>query len=401
MDNSSTTSGPGSANPVVPNCLGCVQKYTFLGYYDNAGKSTIPTSIDITDGTVNSCNSGTTVTIDNSNSGLWVPITGPDGNIMAEIYANTNLLGTVTSSFYKNSGAIRNKNGTHYLDRNITITPQNPPSPSLPVKIRLYISKAEFDALDADGLSGVSAITDLKILKNNDACINGISAATTLIIPNYKEAHGSNGYVLQADSITGFSSFYFASSNLVLPVRLLTFTGSLQNDNSVLLTWKTENEINTSHFIVERSIDGSNFNNIGRVAANGNSNIMLDYALTDNDAVNQQSLVLYYRLRMVDIDGKFTYSSIITIKLSDITTSASVFPNPAKNETTISITSATGTKIQWQLIDNTGRIFINKNVILRDGVNNITVDLSKYSTGTYFIKLSGENINEILKLQKQ
>jgi hypothetical protein len=105
MDNSSTTSGPGSANPVVPNCAGCVQKYTFLGYYHNSGtnRSTIPGSIDITSGTANTLKSGTTVTIDASNNTLWVPITGPDGNIMAEIKANGNNLGTITSTFY-NSG---------------------------------------------------------------------------------------------------------------------------------------------------------------------------------------------------------------------------------------------------------------------------------------------------------
>src|SRR5678815_4918039 len=68
MDNSSTTSGPGSANPVVPSCAGCVQKYTFLGYYDVSGKSSIPTSIDVTDAAVNTCNTGTTITIDNTNN---------------------------------------------------------------------------------------------------------------------------------------------------------------------------------------------------------------------------------------------------------------------------------------------------------------------------------------------
>jgi PQQ-dependent dehydrogenase (s-GDH family) len=400
MDNSSTTSGPGSANPVVPNCLGCVQKYTFLGYYDNAGKSSIPTSIDVTDGTVNSCNTGTTITINSDNSNLWVPITGPDGNIMAEIYPNGNILGTVTSSFYKNSGAIRNKNGTHYLDRNMTITPQF--QPATPVKIRLYMSKTEFDALDADGLSGVGAISDLKILKNTDACSNAISAATTLITPTYAEAHGANGYMLQGD-IPGFSSFYFASSNVILPLQLLTFTGSLQSNSDVLLNWKTENEINTSHFIIERSLDGSNFASIGRVAAIGNSNNTTNsYVFTDNDAANQQSLLLYYRLRMVDADGRFTYSSVITIRFADITaTSASVFPNPARNEATLSVSSASDMKIQWQLLDNTGRILINKNVMLKDGVNNITINLSHFSSGTYFIKLSGDNINQIVKLQKQ
>src|SRR6266480_3124907 len=123
----------------------CAEIY-LLGYADAGGKSTIPTSIDVTDGTVNTCNTGTTITIDATNSNYWVPITGPDGNIMAEIYANGNNLGTVTSFFYTNSGAIRIKSGKPYLDRNITITPQNQPSSA--VKIRLYISKAEFDALD-------------------------------------------------------------------------------------------------------------------------------------------------------------------------------------------------------------------------------------------------------------
>src|SRR6185436_2948247 len=113
--------------------------------YDNGGKSTIPTSIDVTNAAVNTCNTGTTVTIDNTNNMLWVPITGPDGNIMAEIYANGNNLGTVTSSFYKNSGSIRVANTTHYLDRNMTITPETHPSST--VKIRLYLSKAELDAL--------------------------------------------------------------------------------------------------------------------------------------------------------------------------------------------------------------------------------------------------------------
>jgi hypothetical protein len=107
MDRSTTTSGPSAQWPVIPACLGCVQKYTFLGYRDNGGKSTIPKSIDVTTGTTNTIVQGTTVTIDATNNTLWVPITGPDGNIMAEINAMGQNLGAVTSAFYKNSGAIR------------------------------------------------------------------------------------------------------------------------------------------------------------------------------------------------------------------------------------------------------------------------------------------------------
>ncbi|MBK6633308.1 MAG: PQQ-dependent sugar dehydrogenase [Chitinophagaceae bacterium] len=171
MDNNSATSGPGVGNPTVAACPGCVVKYSFLGYNDAAGLSTIPKTIPVTDGAVNTCNPGTTVTIDGSNNFIWVPITGPDGNIMAEIHAMGQSLGAVTSSFYKNSGAIRVKGGVHYLDRNITITPAVT-SFATPVKVRLYISKAEFDALAADPLSGLGSILQLKVIKITIHCLS-------------------------------------------------------------------------------------------------------------------------------------------------------------------------------------------------------------------------------------
>ena len=190
-DEGTSATGPGGNSPAatVPNCTNCIIKYTFLGYADANGKSTIPDAIDVIPMQsipVNTVDSATTVTIDNTNNMLWVPITGPDGNILAEIYANGNNLGTVHSAFYKHSGSIRIKGGIHYLDRNITITPQTQPSST--VKIRLYISKAEYDALDADGASGISAITDLKILKNEDVCSASIASSTTLVNPTVSRA---------------------------------------------------------------------------------------------------------------------------------------------------------------------------------------------------------------------
>jgi len=400
MDNSSTTSGPGSANPVVPNCAGCVQKYTFLGYYDNSGKSTIPTSIDVTDGTVNSCNTGTTVTIDNTNNSLWVPITGPDGNIMAEIYANGNNLGTITSSFYKNSGAIRIANATHYLDRNITITPQT--QPSSPVKIRLYISKVELDDLIADAGSGVFSISNLQILKNNDPCSSTVIEATTAIPPTFAEAHGGNGYMLQGD-ITSFSSFYFASSNFTLPLDLISFTGHLQNDNSVLLNWKTENEFNTSHFEVERSTDGIRFTGIGNVNANGRNNAggSFNYSLTDNDAVNQSSQRLHYRLKMVDIDGRFKYSNIVSVTMPFITGKMSVSPIPVVNEMKVSIAAPTDGNVQWKLIDNVGRIIMKGTEhVKKGGGNSFSINMNRLPAGTYNLTATGAGIDQKVKLQK-
>ncbi len=398
MDRSTSTSGPSALNPVVPACAGCLQKYTFLGYADVAGKSSIPTSIDVTSGTVNTCNPGTTVTIDASNNTLWVPITGPDGNIMAEINANGQNLGTITSSFYQHSGAIRIKNNARYLDRNITITPQTQPSGA--VGIRLYISKAEYDALDLDPASMVSAITDLRILKNNDPCGSAAVAATSSIVPAYAEAHGSQGYMLQA-SITSFSSFYFGSTALTLPLDLLTFTGSLQTDNTVLLKWKTENEVNTSHFEVERSADGSNFSAIGTVAADNGTSTTHNYSYTDIDAANQQSLILYYRLKMVDANGAYSYSNIISILFNDITGTVIVNPNPVLAAAQVRITAPAPGKIQWKLLDNAGRSVQENFVQVRKGNgNSFTINMDKLAAGVYYLKVTGAGIDRKIKIQK-
>jgi len=416
MDRSPAGSAGTVGDPpaTVGNCLGCVVRYEFLGYAADAtalAGSTISKSIDVTNGSANTCNTGTTVTInaENGNTNLWVPITGPDGNIMAEINAIGNNLGIVTSSFYKKSGGIRSAGGIKYLDRNITITPQF--QPTLPagsplVKIRLYISKAEFDSLDADPLSGVSSINDLKILKNNDPCSPAIIGNATLFNPiNTLLAdlqHGTNGYVLQT-SIPSFSSFYFAANLGTLPLDLLTFTGQLQNNNSVLLNWKTENEINTSYFVVERSADGIRFNGIGNVTANGRNNTgsSFNYSLTDYDAINQSSQRLYYRLKMVDIDGRFEYSNIISVSFPIITGKLSIAPNPVLTEMKVTIASETDGRVQWKLTDNVGRVIQKGSEYVRKGVvNNFTINMNRLPAGTYNLNVIGAGIDQNEKLQK-
>jgi len=405
MDKSTTSSGPSAANPVVPACGGCVQKYTFLGYADNAGLSSIPKSIEVTDGTVNTCNTGTTVTIDDDNNSLWVPITGPDGNIMAEINAMGQNLGVITSSFYKKAaGSIRVKGGAHYLDRNITITPAVT-SFATPVKVRLYISKAEFDDLDADPLSGItSGIGQLKVLKNSDPCGSAMTAAATLLTPTNTVVsdlqQGANGYVLQVD-VTGFSTFYFGTTNATLPLDLLTFSGNLINNKSVLLKWKTENEINTSYFEVQRSADGVNFSNIGNVNANGNTTSAINYQLNDNDAYNQQSLLLYYRLKMVDINGDYKYSNVISITLADITMGGiSIMPNPVAKQANVNILTTTAGVVRWKMTDNTGRVVLQNSLDARAGNNSIQINTEKLTPGIYYISVKGDGVNQQAKFLK-
>lgn len=396
MDRSTTSSGPSAASPIVPACGGCIQKYTFLGYADVAGKSSIPAAIPVSPGTLNTCADGTTIVIDTTNNNLWVPITGPDGNIMAEIKANNNNLGVVTSSFYTKTGPVRQRMSKRYLNRNIRITPTS--QPSSPVSVRFYISKAEFDSLDHDPGSGIVSMASIKIMKNDDPCGPALINTTQLTDTTMTELHGTDGYVLQAD-INSFSSFYFGNQAFTLPLELVYFKGSLQN-TSTLLQWKTINENNTSHFIVERSIDGRSFAMIGSVDAAGNSTSTSLYSYIDNEVTTLASTVIYYRLKMVDIGGEYSYTSIVTIYLADITNNVIISPNPTSGETKVSISSTLNGKAQWKLMDNSGRVVMQNTIHLKKGNNSMTINLRSLADGLYYLSVSGAGIDQNVKLQK-
>ena len=401
IDGTGTASGPGGNTPpsAVQKCDNCIIKYTFLGYSDVGGKSTLSTSIPVTSGTGGTCTPGTTIVINDDNKNLWVPITGPDGNILAEIYPNGNVLDTVTSSFYiNNSGSIRvDPSSRRILDRNITITPKVQPSTA--VKVRLYLTNAEYTALQSNPAAGVSSLSSLIIRKSTDPCGNNlVNTSTVNITPTFAEDFGTGGKVLQG-SITSFSSFYIGSSLVVLPLKLLYFNGTLEN-NTTLLKWATENEVNTAQFIVERSIDARNFVRIGAVGARGSSGTVADYQYTDYDVMKQSSSFVYYRLKIVDNDGAFKYSDIVKITLPYVTGRVNLFPNPANDEVNVTVDAPADGKAQWKLMDNTGRIILQNKELMRKGTNNFSIGISKLSTGTYYFVISGAGVEQQVKLQK-
>jgi len=399
-DSVGDTSGPSGSGTSTLTARGAIMKYTFRGYQDVGGKSSLPTSIGVTTGTAGSCNPSTMVIISpaKGNANVWVPITGPDGNIMAEIYANGNNLDTVVSSFYRNTGAIRTTAGKKYLDRNMTITPKVQPGSA--VKLRLYISKTEFDDLNNDAASGISALTDLRILKNNDPCGSNVSSNTTVLTPDFWDPHGANAYVLQFNNLTGFSSFYFGASGIsTLPVNLITFKGTLQ-ENHTLLQWQTSAESNSSHFAVERSIDGINFSAIASVTAAGSSTGTRSYSYIDREVATLPATVIYYRLRMVDIDSKYDYSNIVTVSLADMTDRIKFAPNPVMDEARATVTAFAEGNAQWRIFDNTGRMVMQGNIVLHRGKNIVPVSLSNLSAGTYYFNLKGGDIDQKIKFQK-
>jgi len=130
-----------------------------------------------------------------------------------------------------------------------------------------------------------------------------------------------------------------ANGAATLPVKLTSFSAFLNNNSTIDLNWTTASEINVSHFIVEKSTDGVNFKEAGLVFAYGNATDKANYSLSDNIASNQTK-VIYYRLRSVDIDGKSQISETRIIRIGSKTDNAVTiltYPNPVSNELRITI----------------------------------------------------------------
>lgn len=191
----------------------------------------------------------------------------------------------------------------------------------------------------------------------------------------------------------------YTYTGLTLPVTLMSFNGYLQN-NSVLLQWKTSREINTSKFVLERSVDGNNYQPIATIAAKGNSTEAVDYSYIDNTIGAQEAAVFYYRLRMVDIDASSKYSTIVAITRWDRAAKIMVSPNPTFGAAKVTIAATVNSNAQWQLSDNNGRIMMQNSIDLKAGNNALMLNISRLPAGLYYLNVSGNGIDQKAKIQK-
>jgi hypothetical protein len=121
------------------------------------------------------------------------------------------------------------------------------------------------------------------------------------------------------------------TSDVILPLKLISFTGRFTLDHTVVLEWITTQETRTDHFIVERRDNGGSYAPIDTVDAKNNADFTQDYDATDDHPLPGTN---YYRLKIVDMDGNVSYSSIVAVKVEQIK-SPTMYPNPADNSINI------------------------------------------------------------------
>ncbi|MEO6253458.1 MAG: RHS repeat-associated core domain-containing protein [Ferruginibacter sp.] len=178
-----------------------------------------------------------------------------------------------------------------------------------------------------------------------------------------------------------------------LPVTWLHFRGKTVGKNN-LLDWATANEQNSKQFDVERSLNGTTFNKIGAVAAAGNSNQTNNYQYTDPNIDRLNSETMFYRLKQIDIDGKFNYSNIVRLRyLEKSNTNTIVYPNPTPGLINILVGDNSLVGTVAVLYDINGRLLEN----IKITASSQAIDLGKYPNGTYFIRLSNKEVLKVVK----
>ena len=185
-----------------------------------------------------------------------------------------------------------------------------------------------------------------------------------------------------------------------LPVTITNFKGDkLSNTNK--LSWTTLTEVNNAGFEIERSIDGTNFSSIGFIASaalTGNSSNALTYTFNDTKGFVSNS---YYRLKQLDKDGKFAYSTIVLLKANKVKelNITQIYPNPTRAMLHVAIESPNNDKLSLMVTDVAGKTVLQKLQSITMGNNIIQLATNGLAAGSYFIKIVCANGCETLPIK--
>jgi len=202
------------------------------------------------------------------------------------------------------------------------------------------------------------------------------------------------------DLFTDFSTAVIAPVGGPLPVKLLSFTAALKNSN-VLVNWVTESEISNDHFEVERSEDGIHFSKRSSINGNGTTNNRHTYNY--DDVLNTNASIIYYRLKVVDVDGKTSYTKVIPVKLKGnfSVDKMTVYPNPFISDIKVFITGNSTVIANFKIIALDGREVFARKISVENGDNIIVLkDLQSLPKGTYLLEVTSGTDKFIKKIIK-
>jgi hypothetical protein len=193
-------------------------------------------------------------------------------------------------------------------------------------------------------------------------------------------------YLLEETGVTGFSWFNGGGDNYnPLPVELTSFSG-LCEEGIINLTWQTASEFNSSHFDVEKSRDGENWQLLSSISSAGTSNELITYQSKDQNGTDGNN---YFRLRQVDIDGAEKLYDPINVSCSEVTTGYfSSFPNPSGSSFQVIVNNKDMIgQCVMNIVDASGKVIEQRQIEVKDGINMFVIN-QELTTGIYFLNIS-------------
>ncbi len=341
-----------------------------------------------------------TTTITVNPSGTFY--TANDCSLIANILPSggTPVNGSITSKVTIDA-SVQSYGGSPYVQRHYDIEPATNAANATGT-VTLYYKQVEFDDYNAvRGLlpalpvspGDAAGIANFRITQfhGTGTTPGNYTGAVVLIDPsdaNIVWNAALNRWQVTFD-VSGFSGFYAHTSfGGVLPVNLISFRGT-SNGAYNKMQWVTAGEQNSDYFDLERSTDGISFNKTATILAQNNSNTEKQYNYND---LRGNSNVYFYRLKMADRDGVFTYSPIIRIS-SKQTSIISVYPNPAKSTVTVNVSDTKLLKTDIRISDMNGRL------VRTVQLSNLQqpVDITRLNPGNYIIQFADGSIAKFVK----
>lgn len=238
--------------------------------------------------------------------------------------------------------------------------------------------------LDADG-DGLDDAFDLMLGVNAMDPTNGGQTPLTFPISSVDNTD-------RAWRIAGGSSF---------PVEWLSFEARWQNEDA-LLAWATASETNADRFEIERSLDGQAFTQVGSLRAAGNSSVVREYRFRDEHVARVQAPYYYYRLRQIDLDGKYSFSNTIRLNLKgEERIWVDAYPNPVANSLQVDFTVADAGILEFRILNSLGQILHQTVLSAQVGAQSLQLDLSEWSAGVYIIQMSNEQYSGTTRFVKR
>ena len=218
------------------------------------------------------------------------------------------------------------------------------------------------------------------------------------IVYNYSATDSHN----QVSNVATYTIPVTSTTQVVLPVNIVSFTGNI-NNKLVQLNWQTSQENNSSYFEVQRSSNGSNFEPISTVTAKGNIGTISTYQDKD-DLFFYTGKVVYYRLKMVDTDGKYKFSKVLVIIPNTASTvdTLKAWPLPFTAQLTAGYSSELSGEIKVNLTNINGSRVASSSATVQKGYNSISINQAQtIPSGTYLLTITSNGKTESIKVVKQ